>query len=211
MKGYTMLRRREYRTLSGDYDIKTQWVTFDKVADCWILTDEESAAWTFETHQEALKVLGTLADPYLVIAPILLCWDSVELRRVLRRIQEVFDINMSDLAILLGVNRDTIYAWLGGVEPCEAIFTRIRYLSSVADQAKKVNIPRLDKLLHRPGFCGRSLFDILKTDEDPLPYLATLKSIADREAQTRCEPKGSGKNLRSLDQAIDDATTVRNT
>jgi hypothetical protein len=36
---------------------------------------------------------------------------------------------------------------------------------------------------------GRSLLDVLRTDEDSVAALATLKAIADKEAQTRRELK----------------------
>ena len=121
-------------------------------------------------------------------------------------IRDVFAINMSDLASVLGVTRPTVYAWLAGQEPKGEAVIRIQKLSRVADQFNRANIIRLDKLVHRPILNGRSLLDILKTDEDPVADLATLKAIADKEAQTRREPKGSGKNLRSLDDVLSESS-----
>jgi len=121
-------------------------------------------------------------------------------------IRDVFAINMSDLASVLEVTRPTVYAWLAGQEPKGEAVIRIQKLSRVADQFNRANIIRLDKLVHRPILNGRSLLDILKTDEDPVADLATLKAIADKEAQTRREPKGSGKNLRSLDDVLSESS-----
>lgn len=121
-------------------------------------------------------------------------------------IRDVFVINMSDLASVLGVTRPTVYAWLAGQEPKGEAVIRIQKLSRVADQFNRANIIRLDKLVHRPILNGRSLLDILKTDEDPVADLATLKAIADKEAQTRREPKGSGKNLKSLDDVLSESS-----
>ncbi len=117
-------------------------------------------------------------------------------------IRDVFAVNMSDLASVLGVTRPTVYAWLAGQEPKGEAVIRIQQLSRVADQFNQANIIRLDKLVHRPILNGRSLLDLLKTDEDPIAALSTLKAIADREAQTRCVPKGAGKHLKSLDDVL---------
>ncbi len=123
-------------------------------------------------------------------------------------IRDVFAINMSDLASILGITRPTVYAWLAGQEPKGEAVIRIQKLSRAADQFNRANIIRLDKLVNRPILNGRSLLDILKTDEDPVAELATLKAIADKEAQTRREPKGSDKNLRSLDDVLSESSVA---
>jgi DNA-binding transcriptional regulator YiaG len=123
-------------------------------------------------------------------------------------IREIFSINMSDLAAILGVTRPTVYAWLEGQEPKPEAVIHIQRLSRTADEVKKANIPRLDKLMHRPILDGRSLFDLLKADEDPLEAIATLKAIAEKEAQTRREPKGSGKRLRSLNDVLGESSVA---
>jgi len=119
-------------------------------------------------------------------------------------IRDVFAISMSDLASVLGVTRPTVYAWLAGQEPKGEAVICIQQLSRAADKFNQANIIRLDKLVHRPILNGRSLLDILRTDEDPVEALATIKAIADKEAQTRREPKGEGvgKQLRSLDDVL---------
>jgi len=123
-------------------------------------------------------------------------------------IRDVFAMNMSDLASVLGVTRPTVYAWLAGQEPKGEAVIRIQQLSCAADKFNQANIIRLDKLVHRPILNGRSLLDILKTDEDPIAALATLKAIADKEAQTRREPKGAGKHLRSLDDVLGESSVA---
>jgi transcriptional regulator with XRE-family HTH domain len=121
-------------------------------------------------------------------------------------IRDIFAINMSDLASILGVTRPTVYAWLEGQEPKAEAVIRIQQWSHTADQIKQANIVRLDKLVHRPILNGRSLLDMLKADENPSEALAKLKAIADKEAQTRREPKGSGKKLRSLDDVLSESS-----
>jgi DNA-binding transcriptional regulator YiaG len=117
-------------------------------------------------------------------------------------IRDVFAVNMSDLASILGVTRPTVYAWLSGQEPKGEAVILIQRLSHAADKFNQANITRLDRLVHRPILNGRSLLDILKSNEDPAAALADLKVIADKEAQTRREPKGGGKHLRSLDDVL---------
>jgi transcriptional regulator with XRE-family HTH domain len=123
-------------------------------------------------------------------------------------IRDVLGINMSDLASVLGVTRPTVYAWLEGQEPKTEAVTHIQRLSRISDEIKRINIIRIDKLIHRPILDGRSLLDILKTDEDPLNDLSILKKVADKEERTRREPKGSGKNLRSLDEVLSESSVA---
>jgi hypothetical protein len=121
-------------------------------------------------------------------------------------IRDVFAVNMSDLASILGITRPTVYAWLSGQEPKGEAVILIQRLSHAADKFNQANITRLDRLVHRPILNGRSLLDILKSDEDPVAALAVLKVIADKEAQTRREPKGVGKHLRSLDDVLGESS-----
>jgi transcriptional regulator with XRE-family HTH domain len=125
-------------------------------------------------------------------------------------IRDVFGVNMSDLAAMLGVTRPTVYAWIEGQEPKPEAVGRIQQLSRAADKFKPANIPRLDKLVHRPVLNGRSLLDMLKTDEDSSEAVALIKEIAEKEAQTRRESKGSGRHLRSLDDVIGDFSVAVN-
>jgi DNA-binding transcriptional regulator YiaG len=126
-------------------------------------------------------------------------------------IRDVFAINMSDLAAVLTATRPTVYSWLEGQEPKKPETVKhIQKLSSFADMFGQANIKRLDNLLQRPILDGRSLLDILKANEDPLVALPLLKKIGEKEAQTRRKSKGSGKNLRSLDDVLSDSSVAIN-
>jgi DNA-binding transcriptional regulator YiaG len=114
-------------------------------------------------------------------------------------IRHILAINMSELASILGITRPTAYAWLEGQEPKPEAVTHIQRLSQTADEINRANIIQLDQLIRRPVLNGRSLLDIIKANEDPSKILCTLKSISEKEARTRRESTGSGKNLRSLD------------
>jgi hypothetical protein len=115
-------------------------------------------------------------------------------------IRDGFAISMSDLAVILGITRPTAYAWLKGDEPKPEAVPRIQRLSSIADRVKRMNFDRMDKLIHRPILNGESLFDLLKTDQDPSTLLDSLKEVSEKEAKTRQESKSSGKHRRSLDE-----------
>ncbi|MGB7412717.1 MAG: hypothetical protein WA902_00775 [Thermosynechococcaceae cyanobacterium] len=121
-------------------------------------------------------------------------------------IRDVLAVSMSDLASLLSITRPTAYAWLEGQEPKPEALMRIQLLSHTADEIKQMNISRLDKLIHRPIFDGRSLFDMLKANEESADVLASLKEIAEKETQARHKPKGSGKHLRPLIDILSDSS-----
>ena len=124
----------------------------------------------------------------------------------LANVRDVFAIDLSDLAVLLGITRPTAYAWLKGDEPEPEAVPRIQRLFTIADRVKDMNISRLDKLVHRRLSDGRSLFDILKTDADPTEVLASIQAIDAKEAQTRRESKGSGKHLRAIDAVLGESS-----
>ncbi|WP_208344851.1 hypothetical protein [Aetokthonos hydrillicola] len=158
------------------------------------------------TAHSAAEISRLVHDPLIHIESKAIPVDTRSPAEHVANIRDVFAVNMSDLASVLGVTRPTVYAWLTGQEPKGEALVRIQQLSCAADKFKQANIIRLDKLVHRPILNGRSLLDILKTDEDPIAALPTLKAIADREAQTRREAKGSGKHLKSLDDVLRDSS-----
>lgn len=145
-------------------------------------------------------------DPRIHVEPKATQVDTRSPAEHVANIRDVFAVNMSDLASVLGVTRPTVYAWLTGQEPKGEAVIRIQQLSRAADKFNQANITRLDKLVHRPILNGRSLLDLLKTDEDPIAALPTLKAVADREAQTRREPKGAGKHLKSLNDVLQESS-----
>jgi DNA-binding transcriptional regulator YiaG len=148
------------------------------------------------------EALNRVYCPRIHVEPSRAKIDTSSPAEHIANIRDVFAISMSDLASVLGVTRPTVYAWLAGQEPKGEAVILIQRLSRAADKFYQANIIRLDKLVHRPILSGRSLLDILRTGEDPVEYLATIKAIADKEAQTRRQSKGIGKHLRSLDDVL---------
>jgi DNA-binding transcriptional regulator YiaG len=154
-------------------------------------------------HSTAQRINRWVHDPRIHVEPCRA--KQLDMRSPaehVANIRDVFAVTMSDLASILGVTRPTVYAWLSGQEPKGEAVILIQRLSHAADKFNQANITRLDRLVYRPILNGRSLLDILKSNEDPAAALADLKVIADKEAQTRREPKGGGKHLRSLDDVL---------
>ncbi len=103
----------------------------------------------------------------------------------LTRIRDVFALNMSELANVLGVSRPTAYAWLEGQEPGkqEAI-VEIRHLAELAETLDALSINRINKLIRRPIFGVQSFLDKLKARENIDDAIATFKrAINQRKAK----------------------------
>lgn len=111
----------------------------------------------------------------------------------LRFIRQTLKLNMSDLALALGVSRPTVYAWLDGDEPSPENYTQIVRLKRVADEVESLDIPKFDKLAKRPIFNGLSFFEKLQAMEEKPDHFSTLKQLADKENSKRKARKGSGK------------------
>jgi DNA-binding transcriptional regulator YiaG len=100
----------------------------------------------------------------------------------LQKIRQAFRLNMSELAYVFEVSRPTAYAWLQGVEPKTNMRLQALRISSYADDAFKLGIPRIELFAKRPLSNGSSLLESLKRDDNVLLALQEIKSIADREA-----------------------------
>jgi len=117
-------------------------------------------------------------------------------------IRDALGLNMSDLTAVLGVTRPTAYAWLNGQEPKPEAFRRIHELSRIADELSNLGIQRMDLLIKRPIFNGRSFLDKLLAREGLLGAVTDLKRYADKEVAARRAPKSSGKHVSSVEDAI---------
>ena len=122
-------------------------------------------------------------------------------------IRATYGLNMSELANLLGVTRPTAYAWLNGQEPKADSIIHIHRLSSAIRDIEELNIPRIDRLIRRPIFEGRSLIDKIKANENIFESLATIKALAEKEAKARLTQKGSGRSNRSIDEVGSDVSS----
>jgi transcriptional regulator with XRE-family HTH domain len=92
------------------------------------------------------------------------------------RIRSVFNLNMSETARALGVERPTVYAWLtGGVRPQPRNIRRLARLVSLARRWRSAS-EVLREVVHAPTRLGDSIVDLLNRDplpEDSLQHILT--------------------------------------
>lgn len=122
-------------------------------------------------------------------------------------IREHLQLNITELSEILHVGRPTVYAWIKGQTPHPDSVVQIRQLAEFAELVQLAGIPRLDTLLHRPVFQGRSLVDRLKAGERPIDAITTLQHIAQYEVELRQAPKGATNTPRPLDEIAADHAT----
>ena len=76
------------------------------------------------------------------------------------RLRVTLGLNMTELAQVLGVERQTVYAWLrGDSQPHKANLRRLYSLSRLAHAQRGARLPR--EAIHAPGGDGRSVADLL--------------------------------------------------
>lgn len=121
-------------------------------------------------------------------------------------IRKELGMNMSELATSLQVTRPTVYSWAKGVEPQPVAVTRLTKLLLVAKDVEKLKLSRIDTLIRRPladaPFSGRSLLDLIVSNEDVTPtHLSIFTAIDKRETETRSQAKGT-RQLRSTEVVL---------
>jgi len=116
-------------------------------------------------------------------------------------IRDTLQLNMSDLASLLRVSRPTAYGWLDGKEPSAESQKHISTLAMIANRVNSLNIIRMDLLIHRPIFGGKSLLDQLINQENVTDSLQVLKNISDKEFANRRNSKSSSKSITPMNEA----------
>jgi len=142
-------------------------------------------------------------DPHHVLMPVYERSPAV----IIESIRTVYGLNMSELASVLGVTRPTAYSWLRGKDPKPESMENIYRLASVVDEIKNLRVPKVQSLLRRPIFEGRSIIDKIKSNEDIGDALITIKTIAYKEAQTRKRQKGFGDKISPFDDAASNIST----
>lgn len=168
-------------------------LAFEIVGTGGMLTDGNISKFT--PYMPALEIIETShadIDKFSVVDQIIL-------------IRDIFGLNTSDLAVILGVTRPTIYAWLEGQGPKIDSILHIKKLFFIAAELKQFNIPRMDTIIRRPIFeGGYSILDKLRANEDLKEYFPFLKSIAEKEALNRKIHKDDKPPRRSSKQAASD-------
>lgn len=127
----------------------------------------------------------------------------------LRAIRLAFGLNATDMSLLFGIARPTVYAWMEGQEPRPDAASRILTLVKLADEFAALELQRADTLVKRPLFeNSQSFFDLLLQDADVRMHFDTLQALDAKEAASRAKAKGSGELTRSFEDAAPDSTPL---
>jgi hypothetical protein len=113
--------------------------------------------------------------------------DSRTVRDHLLNVRTTFRLNMTELAQVFGVTRPATYGWLEGTEPKPEAQRLILQLSGAADRLARSDIERPELYVRRPMFNGKSLVDLLKAGRSVAGALASIETLAKKEAATRKE------------------------
>ncbi len=108
-----------------------------------------------------------------------------EISDYITHVKAVLNLNVSDIARLAGVSRQTIYDWQADrfeISPEHASY--MRRLDHAADQFEEAGIAPRRYTLARPIENGKSFFDIAK-DGDPGRAAYVLVGILEKEAANR--------------------------
>ena len=82
---------------------------------------------------------------------------------------------VSDLAALFDVSRQSVYKWVAGSSiPEEDKLEKIKELSRIADAFRLAGVSRAGSLLKMKAFGGRSLMDLIKSDQNRPEHVASL-------------------------------------
>jgi DNA-binding XRE family transcriptional regulator len=93
----------------------------------------------------------------------------------LDEIRSYFNLNISQLAVLLGISRQAMHRWRDGKSlPCLKIYWRIEAFHMATIRFKDANIVEPLKLLHAPVFKGRSLANLIDANQEYFPAISYL-------------------------------------
>lgn len=113
-------------------------------------------------------------------------------------------LTTSDLAVLLGVSRPTIYNWAKGGEPSGDALVQLQFLADEAEKIEALGLARPNVLLKRPIFEGKSALDILQSRITLSPmHLRALAILDEKESTSRNRAKGLGP-MRSHVEALEE-------
>lgn len=103
----------------------------------------------------------------------------------LKRIREVLNPAVSDLATTLGVSRQSVYNWLNGGPVAEENTAKLQDLAQAADMLAHENIAVNAALLKRKFTNGKTLFQVVQAGESAMDAAVMLVQIHKREAVQR--------------------------
>jgi hypothetical protein len=92
----------------------------------------------------------------------------------LLRIRDVFALNMTELALIFGISRPALYAWMRGVRPKRDALQQIWKLEAAAQELESLKLHASRPHLRFPIFGGKTLFDLMLSKGDVLSGVRAL-------------------------------------
>jgi DNA-binding transcriptional regulator YiaG len=99
-------------------------------------------------------------------------------RQDLTRIRDAFKLSMTELAQVLDVSRTALYAWFSGTVPHAKQGTRINALLAATKFVENSRIPRIDLLKQIPLNRGKTLLEVLRSNENVRGALVEVRELA---------------------------------
>jgi DNA-binding transcriptional regulator YiaG len=103
----------------------------------------------------------------------------------LSRIRAIFKCNVSDIASVFSVSRQTIYNWASGEEPIPIYANKLQDLALAADLFAAEGITLSGHILKRNIANGKNLFEMSSSGESARDAAQTLIRILNRESEQR--------------------------
>jgi DNA-binding transcriptional regulator YiaG len=103
----------------------------------------------------------------------------------LLRIREFFTPSVSDLAATLGVSRQTVYNWQDGEQPKDALAVKLSDLAIAADVLAQANIQFTGAIARRKFADGKTLFQVVESNNSASEAARMLVRIIETEAKQR--------------------------
>lgn len=107
----------------------------------------------------------------------------------LHQIRGVLKPAVSDLAISLGVSRQSIYNWLNGEVVAEENVAKLRDLALAADMLVEQGFAGDSSILRRKFSHDRTLLQLVRDGESATSAMQALIQVLQREAQKKAEIK----------------------
>lgn len=111
--------------------------------------------------------------------------ETRDVTECLLRIREFFSPSVSDLAATLGVSRQTVYNWQNGEQPKEALAEKLIDLARAADVFAQSNIQFSSALARRKFADGKTLFQVVESNDSATEAAKLLVRILETETRQR--------------------------
>jgi transcriptional regulator with XRE-family HTH domain len=111
--------------------------------------------------------------------------ETRDVTECLLRIREFFSPSVSDLAATLCVSRQTVYNWQNGEQPKVALAEKLSDLARAADVFARSNIQFGSALARRKFANGKTLFQVVESNDSAVEAAKLLVRILETETRQR--------------------------